>query len=163
MSFPELALFFENHRRLRGSKENDFTMCRMTRTAFMREAPAFAVAIEQSLLRQTVDTAACNVLHNLEERLARWLLSDRSIGRRPRHHRDPGKTFAFARGTSCFAQQGHAAMLRNGALVDTGRGRIAIRDRSISQEALAAVFCRRRKVLVLAFSRIVCRNSSGCF
>ena len=77
---------------------------------------------------QISQTALCNRLHTVEERLARWLLlcEDRMNGEHiSLTHEMLGKMLGTRRSTVSLA----AATLQNAGLLNYNRGRIAIKDR----------------------------------
>jgi CRP-like cAMP-binding protein len=81
----------------------------------------------QGLLVQTAQTAACNRLHNLEERLARWLLMCRD-----RVQSDQilvtQEFLATMLGTRRSSVTVAAGMLQKAGLITSTRGRVAILD-----------------------------------
>jgi CRP-like cAMP-binding protein len=101
------------------------------------------VKLQDSVLRymhasvaQISQTALCNRLHTVEERLARWLLlcEDRMNGEHiTLTHEMLSKMLGTRRSTVSLA----AATLQNAGLVNYNRGRIAIKDR----KGLKSVSC----------------------
>ena len=83
----------------------------------------------QGFLVQTAQTAACNRLHNIEERLARWLLAcrDRMEIDELRLTQDfLGQMLGAPRTTVTLA----AGLLHRAGLIDHARGVVTIRDRA---------------------------------
>jgi CRP-like cAMP-binding protein len=77
---------------------------------------------------QTAQTAACNRLHNIEERLARWLLSchDRQKTDQLRLTQDfLGQMLGAPRTTVTLA----AGLLQKAGMIDYARGVVTIKDR----------------------------------
>jgi CRP-like cAMP-binding protein len=91
---------------------------------------------EESLLSQVSQTAACNALHSLESRLARWLLqaADRADGQLTMLTHDAISQLLGARRTTVTLLAGK---LQEGGLIQYRRGRITILDRP----GLEAVAC----------------------
>jgi len=108
------------------------------RTEFRRDA-SFQNAIMrymQASFAQISQTALCNRLHNVEERISRWLLlcGDRANGEKiTLTHEMLGKMLGTRRSTVSLA----AATLQQAGMIEYNRGRIAIRDR----KALERVSC----------------------
>ncbi len=83
----------------------------------------------QAFLVQTAQTAACNRMHNIEERLARWLLScrDRTESDQLRLTHDfLGQMLGAPRTTVTLA----AGLLHRAGLIDYSRGVVTIKDRA---------------------------------
>ena len=83
----------------------------------------------QGFLAQSAQTAACNRLHNIEERLARWLLTcrDRTEGDELRlTHNFLGQMLGAPRTTVTLA----ARLLQQAGLIDYSRGVVLIKKRS---------------------------------
>lgn len=83
----------------------------------------------QGFLVQTAQTAACNRLHNIEERLARWLLAcrDRMESDELRLTQDfLGQMLGAPRTTVTLA----AGLLHRAGLIDHVRGVVTIRNRA---------------------------------
>jgi CRP-like cAMP-binding protein len=83
----------------------------------------------QAFMAQTAQTAACNRLHDIEERLARWLLTCRD--RMPSDQLQLTQTFlgqmlGAPRTTVTLA----VGILERAGLIDHSRGLIVIRDRA---------------------------------
>ena len=82
----------------------------------------------QGFMVQTAQTAACNRLHNIEERLARWLLSCRDrteSDRLPLTHDFLGQMLGAPRTTVTLA----AGLLHRAGMIDYSRGVVTVRDR----------------------------------
>jgi CRP-like cAMP-binding protein len=82
----------------------------------------------QAYLVQTAQTAVCNRLHNIEERLSRWLLTchDRMESDRLKLTHDfLGQMLGAPRTTVTLA----AGLLHRAELIDYARGTVTIRDR----------------------------------
>ncbi len=119
-------------------------------TALRLEAPAFRAALEESpalrrllllhamgALVQVAQTAACNLRHPLEQRLARWLLMahDRAEGDGfPMTH----EFLALMLGVRRQGVTVTAGMLQKAGLIHYGRGRMEVADRP----GLEAAACR---------------------
>ncbi len=87
-----------------------------------------------AFLVQTAQTAACNRLHTIEERLARWLLScrDRMETDQLRLTHDfLGQMLGAPRTTVTMA----AGILQKGGMIDYARGDVTIKDRSMLEES----------------------------
>lgn len=82
----------------------------------------------QGYLVQTAQTAACNRIHELEERLARWLLmcSDRI---QSDHIRITHEFLATMLGTRRSSVTVAAGILHKAGLIDYSRGDVTIQDR----------------------------------
>jgi CRP-like cAMP-binding protein len=112
--------------------------------------------LQDSILRymhasvaQIAQTALCNRLHTVEERLARWLLlcEDRMDGQFiTLTHEMLGKMLGTRRSTVSLA----AATLQQAGTVTYNRGRIAIRDR----KALQKVSCTCYDMVKRRFDRL---------
>ena len=98
---------------------------------------------------QTAQTAACNRLHNIEERLARWLLScrDRTEGDRlPLTHDFLGQMLGAPRTTVTLA----AGLLHRAGMIDYSRGVVTVHDR----EALENTACECYGIVREEFQRL---------
>jgi len=100
---------------------------------------------KESLLAQVQQTAACNALHHLEERLARWLLQalDRTDGSNiPLTQELISQMLAVRRSTVTVI----AGKLQEAGLIRYHRGRIEIVDRLKLEEAACECYgtIRRR-------------------
>jgi len=83
----------------------------------------------QAFLVQTSQTAVCNRLHNIEERLSRWLLTCRDrmgSDRLQLTHGFLGQMLGAPRSTVTLA----AGLLHRAGLIDYSRGVVAIQNRS---------------------------------
>jgi CRP-like cAMP-binding protein len=83
----------------------------------------------QGFMVQSAQTAACNRLHNIEERLARWLLAcrDRTESDQLRLTHDfLGQMLGAPRTTVTLA----AGLLHRAGLIDYSRGTVTIRNRA---------------------------------
>ncbi|HEY4677960.1 MAG TPA: Crp/Fnr family transcriptional regulator [Candidatus Angelobacter sp.] len=103
----------------------------------------------QANLMQTVQTAACNRLHDIAERLARWLLMC--------HDRMESDTFSITHeflghmlGTPRSTVTLAAGILQKAGLVDYSRGKIHVRDR----EGLKKVSCECYSTISKEFDRL---------
>ncbi len=88
----------------------------------------------QGFLVQTAQTAACNRLHNIEERLARWLLSCRDRVESDRlqlTHDFLGQMLGAPRSTVTLA----AGLLHKAGMIDYSRGVVTIKNRAQLEEA----------------------------
>lgn len=88
----------------------------------------------QGFLVQSAQTAACNRLHNIEERLARWLLScrDRLESDQLRLTQDfLGQMLGAPRTTVTLA----AGLLHRAGLIDYSRGVVTVKNRSELEQA----------------------------
>ena len=100
-------------------------------------------------LAQSAQNAACNRLHNISERLARWLLTchDRiQSDRMPLTHEFLGQMLGAPRTTVTLA----AGMLHQPGLIDYSRGHITIKDRA----GLENVACECYSVVRDEFRRL---------
>jgi len=91
-------------------------------------------AYMQGFLVQTAQTAACNRLHNIEERLARWLLSchDRmETDILPLTQDFLSQMLGAPRTTVTLA----AGLLQRSGMIEHSRGVVIIKDRSSLEEA----------------------------
>ncbi|MFL6299651.1 MAG: Crp/Fnr family transcriptional regulator [Terriglobales bacterium] len=108
----------------------------MLRTEFRRDQP-FQNAIMrymQASFAQISQTALCNRLHNVEERISRWLLlcHDRAAdGQITLTHEMLGKMLGTRRSTVSLA----AATLQQAGMIEYNRGRITILDRKALERA----------------------------
>jgi CRP-like cAMP-binding protein len=87
----------------------------------------------QAFMVQTAQTAACNRLHNIEERLARWLLSCRDRTDTDQLHLTHdflGQMLGAPRTTVTLA----AGLLHRAGLIEYSRGVVTIRDRARLEE-----------------------------
>ncbi len=88
----------------------------------------------QAFMVQAAQTAACNRLHNIEERLARWLLScrDRLDSDQLRLTHDfLGQMLGAPRTTVTLA----AGLLQRAGLIDYSRGTVTIKNRTELEQA----------------------------
>ena len=100
-------------------------------------------------LVQSAQNAACNRLHNISERLARWLLTchDRvQSDRMPLTHEFLGQMLGAPRTTVTLA----AGILHEAGLIDYSRGHITIKDRA----GLESVACECYGVVRNEFRRL---------
>ena len=82
----------------------------------------------QAYLIQSAQNAACNRLHTINERLARWILTcyDRvQTDRRPLTHEFLGQMLGSPRTTVTLA----AGALHESGLIDYSRGHVTIKNR----------------------------------
>lgn len=103
----------------------------------------------QAHLVQTAQTAACNRLHDIAERLARWLLMchDRmEADNFSITHEFLGHMLGTPRSTVTLA----AGILQKAGLVDYSRGKIHVRDR----EGLKKVSCECYSTISKEFDRL---------
>ena len=103
----------------------------------------------QGFLVQTAQTAVCNRLHNIEERLARWLLSchDRMQSDQLRLTHDfLGQMLGAPRSTVTLA----AGLLHRAGMIDYSRGVVTIQDRT----ALENSACECYRVVRQEFERL---------
>lgn len=104
---------------------------------FLRDIPAFHVllsAYAQCFLAQVLQSVACNALHQVEERAARWLLMC--------HDRAEGDTIPLTQeylaemlGVSRATVNAVARTLQRAGLIGYRHGMITIRDRRALEEA----------------------------
>ena len=90
--------------------------------------------VQKYLLANLVQSAACNRLHTISERLARWLLTchDRvRSNRMPLTHEFLGQMLGAPRTTVTLA----AGMLHQAGLIDYSRGHVTIRNRTKLEDA----------------------------
>ena len=88
----------------------------------------------QAFLSQSAQTAACNRLHDIEERLARWLLTcrDRTEGDELRlTHNFLGQMLGAPRSTVTLA----TGLLQRAGLIDYSRGVVIIKKRAELENA----------------------------
>jgi CRP-like cAMP-binding protein len=112
---------------------------------------------KEGLLAQVQQTAACNALHRLEERLARWLLqtSDRTDDPELPLTQDLIGQMLGARRTTVTLIAGH---LQQAGLISYSRGRIVILDRVRLEEAACECYRTiRRRTDAVFISRTVGR------
>jgi len=98
----------------------------------------------QASFAQISQTALCNRLHNVEERISRWLLlcHDRaSDGQITLTHEMLGKMLGTRRSTVSLA----AATLQQAGMIVYNRGRITIRDRRALERASCTCYSIVRK------------------
>lgn len=103
----------------------------------------------QGFMVQSAQTAACNRLHNIEERLARWLLAcrDRMETDQLRLTQDfLGQMLGAPRTTVTLA----AGLLHRAGLIDYSRGVVTIRDR----EKLETTACECYGIVRDEFARL---------
>jgi CRP-like cAMP-binding protein len=128
---------------------------RMTADDFRRtvsEVPAFELLLRRytlALFNQIAQAAACNRIHNVEERLSRWLLMthDRvGTANFPLTQEFIGQMLGVRRPTVSLA----AGMLQHAGLIHYVRGRITILDRP----GLEAASCECYGTIVAEFERL---------
>ncbi len=88
----------------------------------------------QGFLVQSAQTAACNRLHNIEERLARWLLTCRDRMESDRlllTHDFLGQMLGAPRTTVTLA----AGLLHRAGMIDYSRGLVTVKDRNALENA----------------------------
>ncbi|MGC1648669.1 MAG: Crp/Fnr family transcriptional regulator [Candidatus Sulfotelmatobacter sp.] len=103
----------------------------------------------QGFMVQTSQTAACNRLHNIEERLARWLLScrDRMSSDRLALTQDfLGQMLGSPRTTVTLA----VGLLERAGMIDHARGVVTVRDRA----ALEGAACECYRTVRDEYSRL---------
>ena len=103
----------------------------------------------QGFLVQSAQTAACNRLHNIEERLARWLLACRDRMETDQLHLTHdflGQMLGAPRTTVTLA----AGLLHRAGMIDYSRGVVTIRDR----EKLEATACECYGIVRDEFRRL---------
>ena len=103
----------------------------------------------QGFYVQSAQTAACNRLHNIEERLARWLLAcrDRMEGDNLHLTQDfLGQMLGAPRTTVTLA----AGLLQRAGLIDHARGVVTVRDR----EGLEKTACECYRTVRDEFRRL---------
>jgi CRP-like cAMP-binding protein len=103
----------------------------------------------QGFLVQSAQTAACNRLHNIEERLARWLLACRDrmeIDQLHLTHDFLGQMLGAPRTTVTLA----AGLLHRAGMIDYSRGVVTIRER----EKLEATACECYGIVRDEFRRL---------
>jgi CRP-like cAMP-binding protein len=101
------------------------------------------------LMVQTAQTAACNRLHNIEERLARWLLTCRDrvdSDRLNLTHDFLGQMLGAPRTTVTLA----AGLLHRAGMIDYTRGVVTIQDR----KALENTACECYRIVRDEFRRL---------
>jgi CRP-like cAMP-binding protein len=97
----------------------------------------------QAFIVQSAQTAACNRLHNIEERLARWLLScrDRLDSDQLRLTHDfLGQMLGAPRTTVTLA----AGLLHRAGMIDYSRGVVTIKNRALLEETACECYCTVR-------------------
>lgn len=122
--------------------KKEFNKCGLLQDLLLRYTQAFIAQIAQ--------TAACNQAHEIQARLAKWLLlcQDRSPSN------DLELTHEFIATMLGIRRAGvtiAAGALRQGGLIEYSRGRITITDR----ERLEAVSCECYPILRKEFARLV--------
>ncbi len=103
----------------------------------------------QGFLVQTAQTAVCNRLHNIEERLARWLLSCRDRTQSDKLHLTHdflGQMLGAPRSTVTLA----AGLLQRAGTIGYSRGVVTIEDRA----ALEGSACECYQVVRQEFQRL---------
>jgi CRP-like cAMP-binding protein len=98
----------------------------------------------QAHMIQTAQTAACNRLHDIAERLARWLLAchDRMDSNNfPITHEFLSQMLGTPRSTVTLA----AGILQNAGLMEYSRGKVHIRDRQGLEKAACECYKNIRK------------------
>ncbi len=88
----------------------------------------------QGFMVQSAQTAACNRLHNIEERLARWLLSCRDRTDSDQLHLTHdflGQMLGAPRTTVTLA----AGLLQRAGLIDYSRGTVTVKNRPALEQA----------------------------
>lgn len=95
-------------------------------------------------LLQSAQNAACNRLHTITERLARWLLTchDRvQSDRMPLTHEFLGQMLGAPRTTVTLA----AGLLHQGGMIDYSRGHVTIKDRAKLEQVVCECYGTVRK------------------
>ena len=103
----------------------------------------------QAFIVQSAQTAACNRLHNIEERLARWLLTCRDRVKTDQLHLTQeflGQMLGAPRTTVTLA----AGLLHQAGLIDYSRGMVTIQNRT----ALERAACECYQIVRDEFSRL---------
>ena len=103
----------------------------------------------QAFLVQTAQTAACNRLHGIEQRLARWLATCRDrmdSDRLVLTHEFLGQMLGAPRTTVTLA----AGILQRAGLIDYRRGIVTVQDRS----ALERTACECYRIVRNEFTRL---------
>ena len=103
----------------------------------------------QAFLVQTAQTAACNRLHGIEQRLARWLATCRDRMESDRlvlTHEFLGQMLGAPRTTVTLA----AGILQRAGLIDYRRGVVTVQNRS----ALERVACECYRIVRNEFTRL---------
>lgn len=103
----------------------------------------------QAFIVQSAQTAACNRLHNIEERLARWLLTCRDRVITDQLHLTQeflGQMLGAPRTTVTLA----AGLLHQAGLIDYSRGMVTIQNRT----ALERAACECYQIVRDEFSRL---------
>jgi CRP-like cAMP-binding protein len=104
----------------------------------------------QAFFVQTSQTAACNRLHPMEGRLAKWLLTTRDLAESDRldlTHEFVSVMLGVRRAGVTQA----LGVLRSGGLIDHGRGHITIKN----AEGLGRVSCECYEVVKAEYARLV--------
>lgn len=101
----------------------------------------------QAVITQICQTAACNHLHSVEERLSRWLLTihDRVAGEIPLTHELISRRLGIHRSSVNEA----ACVLRSEGMIRYGRGKIAI----LNRDALCSITCECYEIIKKQFDR----------
>jgi CRP-like cAMP-binding protein len=104
----------------------------------------------QALLTQFGQSAACNRLHSVEARCARWLLTTHDRVR-DEQFRVTQEVLAQILGVRRASVSGAAATLRRSGVIQYRRGKITIVDR----DALERAACECHRVISLEFDRVL--------
>lgn len=107
-----------------------------------------------TLLTQIAQTAACNRVHNLKERLARWLLLSHDRLRRDRFEMTH-EFLARMLGTRRAGVTVAANALREAGLIEYVRGQVTLRDR----KGLEKASCECYRIVKADFDRLFRANS----
>jgi len=94
----------------------------------------------QAFMVQTTQTGACNRLHNIEERLARWLLTCRDrmpTDRLALTHEFLGQMLGSPRTTVTLA----VGLLERAGMIDHSRGVVTVRDRQALEDTACECYC----------------------
>ncbi len=103
----------------------------------------------QAMLVQTAQTAACNRVHELEERLARWLLMCRDRVQSDQVHITQ-EFLAMMLGTRRTSVTVAAGMLHKAGLISYSRGSVTIQDR----ERLGQAACECYRIIREEYVRL---------
>jgi len=103
----------------------------------------------QGLLAQTAQTAACNRVHELEERLARWLLMCQDRMQSDQFH-ITHEFLAMMLGTRRTTVTVAAGTLHKAGLITYSRGRVTVQDR----EGLEQAACECYQIIHEEFVRL---------